>query len=80
MATPTDRLELRKQLSECRVCAWLVTLDEKERKDWATAIANPRYGTTAIAAEIQMDQEAAKYMGVGIGESSVDTHRRRSHR
>jgi len=80
MTTPAERLELRKQLSECRVCAWLSTLDEKERKDWAVAIANPRFGATAIAAEIQLDQTAADYGGVGIGESSIDTHRRKMHR
>lgn len=80
MTTPAERLELRKQLSECRVCAWLATLDEKERKEWAVAIANPRFGATAIAAEIQLDQIAAEYGGVEIGESSVDTHRRKMHR
>jgi len=80
MTTPAERLELRKQLSECRVCAWLITLDEKDRKEWAVAIANPRFGATAIAAEIRIDQIAAKYDGVEVGESSVDTHRRKMHR
>ena len=79
MATPVERLELRKQLSECRVCAWLATLDEKDRKGWAIAIGNPRYSPGAVAAEIQLDQQAANYAGQMVGESSVDTHRRRGH-
>lgn len=79
-ATPAERLELRKQLSECRVCAWLSTLDEKTRKDWAQALGNPRYGHSAVAAEISADQGAAGYVGPDVGESSVDTHRRRGHR
>ncbi len=80
MASPLERLELRKQLSECRVCAWLQTLDDKDRRDWATAIANPRYSPGAVAAEIQVDQIAANYAGQSAGESSVDTHRRKGHR
>ena len=80
MPTPTERLETRKQLSECRVCAWLTTLEDKDRKGWATAIANPRYGSTAIATEIRVDQAATKYDGPDIGESSVETHRRKMHR
>lgn len=80
MTTPTERLEIRKQLSECRICAWLATLEDKERKDWSAAISNPRYGSTAIAAEIRSDQVTTEYNGVEAGESSVDTHRRRSHR
>jgi hypothetical protein len=80
MPSPVERLELRKQLSECRVCAWLQSLDEKDRKEWAIAIANPRYSPGSIAAEIQVDQTAAEYGGVSIGESSIDTHRRKGHR
>lgn len=79
MATPVERLELRKQLSECRVCAWLATLDEKDRKAWAIAIGNPRYSPSAVAAEIQLDQTEAGYGGLACGESSIDTHRRRGH-
>ena len=80
MPSPAERLELRKQLSECRVCAWLSTLDEKDRKDWAIAIANPRFGATAIASEVLIDQQAAGYTGPSVGDSSIDTHRRRGHR
>jgi hypothetical protein len=80
MPTPMERLELRKQLSECRVCAWLSSLDEKDRKEWAIAIANPRFGPGSIAAEVQIDQSAAGYAGLSIGESSIDTHRRKGHR
>ena len=80
MPSPVERLELRKQLTECRVCAWLATLDEKDRKDWAIAIANPRYSPGSIAAEAQLDQTAANYSGQSIGESSIDTHRRKGHR
>jgi len=80
MPSPIERLEVRKQLQECRVCAWLVTLDEKARRDWAQAIGNPRYSHSAIAAEIRIDQMAADYHGPEVGESSVDTHRRKAHR
>lgn len=80
MTTPVERLEARKQLSECRVCAWLSTLDEKDRKDWAVALGNPRYGNTAVAAEIRIDQESLSYAGMPAGESSVETHRNRAHR
>jgi len=80
MPTPMDRLETRKQLNECRVCAWLSSLDEKDRKEWAIAIANPRFSPGLIAAEVQIDQTAASYDGLGIGESSIDTHRRKIHR
>lgn len=80
MPTPVERLEAKKQLSECRVCAWLSSLDEKERRDWAQAIGNPRYAHGAVAAVIQEDQAAAQYPGLGVGESSVETHRRKGHR
>lgn len=80
MPSPAERLELRKQLSECRVCAWLATLDEKTRKDWSAAIGNPRYSAGSVAVEIQADQTAADYPGLSAGESSVDTHRRKGHR
>ena len=79
MATPTERLEKRKQLSECRVCSWLQTLDDKERRDWAIAIGNPRFTHGAVATEIQLDQSESAYSGPLIGESSVETHRRRGH-
>lgn len=79
MATPTERLEIRKQLSECRVCAWLATLDEKTRRDWAQAIANPRYGGKLIASEIMLDVGASGYNGPEVGESSIETHRRKAH-
>jgi len=75
-----ERLELRKQLSECRVCAWLATLAEKDRKEWSIAIANPRFSPGAIASEAQLDQDEAGYAGLSIGESSIDTHRRKTHR
>lgn len=76
-----ERLEVRKQLKECRVCAWLSTLEEKARKEWAQAIADPRFSYGMIADEIRIEQEAAGYKGSSpIGESSVDTHRRRNHR
>jgi len=80
MTTPTERLEIKKKLAECRVCAWLVTLDEKTRRDWAQAIANIRFGAGLIASEIAIDVQAAGYAGPDIGESSVDTHRRKAHR
>jgi len=80
MATPSERLEVKKQLSECRVCAWLATLDEKTRREWAQAIANTRFGAGLLASEITLDARAAEYAGLDVGESSVDTHRRKVHR
>jgi hypothetical protein len=80
MPSPAERLEQRKQLQECRVCAWLATLAEKDRKDWAQAIANPRYGATSIAAEVRIDILRDGYAGPEVGESSIDTHRRKAHR
>lgn len=80
MPSPAERLELRKQLQECRVCAWLSSLPEKDRKEWAQAIANPRYGATAIAAEVRVDITASGYAGPEVGESSIETHRRKAHR
>jgi len=80
LPTPTERLETRKQLGECRVCAWLSTLDDKVRRDWAQAIANPRYGAALIASEVLLDFQASDYSGPAIGDSSVENHRRRGHR
>ncbi len=80
MVTPVERLEFRKQVLDCRVCTWLHSLPAQERKDWAVAISNPRYSAGAVAAEIQLDQEAAKFAGLSVGSSSIDRHRQRSHR
>lgn len=83
MPTPTERLENRKTLSECRVCAWLATLSEKDRREWAQAIANPRFGAPLIAAEIGDEvarNDGTGYAGQPVGESSVETHRQRRHR
>jgi hypothetical protein len=86
MPSITERLETKKQLAECRVCAWLATLDEKDRKEWAIAISNPRFGYGLIANEIMVEiaardgAAASRYNGPAIGDSSVETHRRRSHR
>lgn len=79
MPSPSERLEMRRQLADCRVCAWLSTLDEKSRKEWQEAILNPRYSAGLVAAEIAVDV-AADYSGPTIGESSIDTHRRKAHR
>jgi hypothetical protein len=79
MGTPSERLELRQQLQECRVCAWLSSLGDKERKEWAVALANPRFTHTAVATEIRIDQTAASYAGPEVGPSSVETHRRKLH-
>jgi hypothetical protein len=87
MPSITERLETKKQLAECRVCGWLATLSEKDRKEWAQAIANPRFGYGLIANEIMVEIAArdgadvgSTYNGPAIGDSSVETHRRRSHR
>jgi hypothetical protein len=77
MPSPTERLEARKTLSECRVCLWLSTLNEKDRRGWTDAISNPRYGSALVAAEINEDTD---YVGPTIGESSVQNHRMRRHR
>lgn len=81
--TPTQRLEERKRLSECRVCAWLATLDDKSRTEWQKAISDRRFGAEMIANEIMTEISAdggSTYSGQAIGESSVDTHRTRGHR
>lgn len=84
MPTPTQRLEVRKRLAECRVCAWLNLLSEEDRKEWNKAIADRRFGSemiaTEIMAEISSEGYQPAYTGPTIGESSVDTHRTRGHR
>lgn len=86
MPTPTQRLEERKRLAECRVCAWLATLSEEERREWNKAISDRRFGAEMIANEIAAEINAMSaagtltYTGQTIGESSVDTHRTRGHR
>jgi hypothetical protein len=89
MPTPTERLEERKRILECRVCAWLETLPDKDRAEWQKAIINPRFGASLVATVI-MDERASAiadrrdnegvYDVPGIGESSVLTHRARGHR
>lgn len=71
--SPTERLELRKQVKDCKVCAWLLGLDEKARKEWTVAIANPRYGPTMIASEIAID-------GGEVSADGVANHRAKAHR
>lgn len=86
MPTPTERLEERKKLAECRVCAWLSTLEDKDRRDWQSAIMNSRYGAALVGDEIMVEIAARdnagtnKYTGQTIGEASVQTHRQRGHR
>lgn len=86
MPTPTQRLEERKRLSECRVCAWLATLSDEDKKEWQKAITDRRFGAEMIANEIMVEVNARLaaglegYSGQTIGESSVDTHRARGHR
>jgi hypothetical protein len=72
-ATPSERLEARRQLMGCRVCAWLASLDEKTRKGWAQALANPRYTHTMVAGEIALD-------GGEVSADSVANHRSKAHR
>jgi len=87
MTSPTQRLEVKKQLAECRVCAWLASLEEKRRAEWAKAIADRRFSPKLVADEIMLEvvstdgrEDGARYDGPPIGESSVDTHRARGHR
>ena len=77
MPTPIERLEARKQLQECRVCSWLITLDDKMRAPWTQALNNPRYGNEAIASLMREDQGV---VGLPVGESSVRIHRLRGHK
>lgn len=72
MPTPTERLEARKQVSDCRVCSWLGTLEDRARREWQKAIMNPRYGARMVADEAAVD-------GADFGEASVLTHRRKAH-
>lgn len=79
MPTPTQRLETRKTTMECRVCAWLVTLPDRDRREWEKAIANPRFGAGLVASEITVDMDNAEYQGDRPGESSVHNHRTKRH-
>lgn len=79
MASPTERLELKRMLAECRVCAWLSTLEKDLRAEWEEAIGNLRFSHDGVASEIREDQAASGYSGLAIGESSVETHRKRGH-
>jgi hypothetical protein len=80
MPTPTERLNLRKQLADCRVCAWLATLDDKARREWQAAIMNTRFGAQMVADEIMAEVAVTDYAGQSVGEASVQTHRQRGHR
>lgn len=80
MPTPTERLAARKALTECRVCGWLATLTEKDRREWQQAIVNPRFGAALVASELAVEMTATGYDGLVPGESSVQTHRQRGHR
>lgn len=80
MPTPTERLETKRQIMACRVCAWMSTLDEKTRKSWAEAVNNTRYSNGMVANEIMVDIATSEYQGEPIGESSIATHRRGMHR
>jgi hypothetical protein len=87
MPTPVERLEERKRLADCRVCAWLATLSEKDRKEWQAAVMNPRFGASLVASEIGVEIASRDvagsevvYSGPSIGEASVQTHRQRGHR
>lgn len=73
MPTPTERLEVQLQVKMCKVCAWLATLDDKSRREWAQAIANPRFSAPMVAAEIRVD-------GGDVSEGSVQNHRQKAHR
>lgn len=84
--TPTERLEERKRLADCRVCAWLETVSDQERREWAKAIADRRFGAELVASEIMAEVGArdltgqTAYNGPTIGEASVSTHRQRGHK
>lgn len=80
MPTPTERLAAKKAATECRVCSWLATLNEKERNEWQEAIHSPRFGASLVAAEINLEMQASGYDGLQAGKQSVQTHRQRGHR
>lgn len=78
--TPSERLAAKKALAECRVCAWLASLTEKNATEWREAIGSPRFGAGLVAAEIALEMQSTGYDGLVPGESSVQTHRQRGHR
>jgi hypothetical protein len=80
MPTPTERLSARKAKLECRVCAWLDTLSEKDRREWQAAIMNTRFGATMVADEVNVEIASQATFGGTVGETSVRTHRARGHR
>lgn len=73
MPTPTERLEVKRQIQQCKLCAWLSTLDDGTRRGWVQAIANPRFGAPMVASEIAVD-------GGDVSEGSVANHRQKGHR
>lgn len=73
MPTPTERLEAKLLIQQCKTCAFLATLPDKERREWAQAIANPRFSAPLVAAEIQAE-------GGDVSEGSVQNHRQKAHR
>ena len=84
MPTPTERLTTRKAMMDCRVCTWLASLEDKERREWQAAIVNTRFGSALVASEIAIEitnqDEDSRYDGYVPGESSVTIHRQRGHR
>lgn len=73
MPSPMERLEARKQAQDCKTCAWLITLDPKDRAGWVQAISNPRFSAPMVAEEIALDG------GTDVSSGSVENHRRRLH-
>lgn len=77
MPTPTQRLEDKLLIQQCRVCSWLATLSITDRRDWVQAISNPRYSAPLVAAEIRSEQSDEAKL---VSEGSVQNHRQKSHR
>lgn len=77
MPTPTERLEARRLLVECRLCAWLVSLPLEDAREWQKAIMNPKYSAEMVSDEIMRDPAPKDRP---IGDASVTSHRRGAHR
>jgi len=80
MTSPMQRLTRRKAALECRICAWLTTLAEKDRAAWQTAILDTRFGSKMVGEEVALEMEATDYTGLRPGEQAVNNHRQRGHR
>ncbi|MFH1104113.1 MAG: hypothetical protein V1757_04085 [Actinomycetota bacterium] len=59
--------------SQCRLCTWLQTLTEADRKEWASAMLDRSFTHASIF-------RAAQRRGYGAGKGTVESHRASGHK